>query len=169
MWPDNTIASLSHSPSVCVSNSPRAVWYSSPWAASQTSSSRGATPTVPCCARRATRSESSMPNLQGASRSLRSEREDLIRIRIGRGPLHDVEAKVGGLMAAVARLGERVERRFEPPCVFLLDRCPQAFDRRRHHPRDGVPRCNRRFFMGGVVLDDVVEALAKFLDFVVCK
>src|SRR5204862_2862381 len=75
----------------------------------------------------------SRPNLQGASRSFRSEREDLIRIRIGRGPLHDVEAKVGGLMAAVARLGERVERRFEPPRVFLLYRCPQAFDRRPHH------------------------------------
>src|SRR6266487_4144187 len=60
MWPDNTIASLSHSHSVCASDSPRVVWYSSPCAASQTSSWRGAAPTVRCSARRATRSESSI-------------------------------------------------------------------------------------------------------------
>ena len=59
-----------------------------------------------------------------ANRSFRSKRKDLIRIGIGRGPLHDVEGEVGGLMAVVACIGERVERRFEPLCVFLLNRCP---------------------------------------------
>src|SRR5207302_2949317 len=98
--------------------------------------------------------------------SFRDWREDLIRIGIRGGPLHDVEAEVGSLMAVVARLGECVERGFERLCAFALDHCPEVCDRRGHHPRDGVLRRNRRSFVRGVVLDDVVETLAELLDFV---
>ena len=125
MWPDNTIASLSHIEAVCVSNSPRVVWYSSPWAASQTSSSRGAAPTVRCCARRATRSESSMFVERVNSFGLPSRpivRRGLTkfqRSKIGR-PAGKAIRNVGQSHAAVDGRGTRFEAEVE--VLRLVDR-----------------------------------------------
>ena len=83
--------------------------------------------------------------------------------RIGLRPLHPIETKIGRLMTVVTRSREGVVRLRERRAVFRRHGRPQIGKRLRYHPRDGVLWSDRRIFVGGMELDDVVEAFTEFV------